>query len=264
MSSRETMLEQIRRALGRPPTPPGQPATEDPASAALRRLDHLGPLSEIVPAIPPDRLVAHLEDELAKVAVRTYRTSNLAELEKTLADIFTSANATQAVLSRNPLLARLGIERRLRATGKSVAVWAAPPSSPGSPADPSASTTHAEEVFRQHCFSAEVGITGVDFALAESGTLVVTSSTEGSQLTSLAPPVHVALYRREQVLATLEEVLRRLPDLCDPAAPIPGRSVVFITGTSRTADIEQILIRGVHGPREVHAILIEEACLADY
>jgi len=218
-----------------------------------------------MPAISPDQLVPRLEEELVKVAVRTHRASSLAELERILADIFTSANATSAVLSRNPLLARLGVASRLGASGKSVAVWAAPPSSLGPSAEPgSRSKTDAEEAFRQRCFSAEVGITGVDFALAESGTMVVTSLTEGSQLASLAPPVHVALYRREQVLATLEEVLCRLPGLSAPrdaTESIPGRSVVFITGTSRTADIEQILIRGVHGPREVHAILIEEACL---
>jgi len=270
-SGREVMLERIREALGRRTAPAGQAATAataDPASDALRRLEHLEPLGEVMPAVPPDQLVPRLEEELEKVAVITHRASSLIGLEKILADIFTSSNATSVVLSRNPLLARLGIEGRLRASGKSVAVWAEHPSSPAPSTDPASHAGHeAEEAFRQHCFSAGVGITGVDFALAESGTLVVTSLTEGSQLASLAPPVHVALYRREQVLATMEEVLDRLPGLPvsrDPAAPTTpnwGRSVVFITGTSRTADIEQILIRGVHGPREVHAILIEEACL---
>jgi L-lactate dehydrogenase complex protein LldG len=102
----------------------------------------------------------------------------------------------------------------------------------------------------------------VEFALAETGSLVVTSLTEGAQLASLAPPVHVALYRRSQLVASLDEVLERLPVARHPDFALPGRSVVFITGTSRTADIEQILIRGVHGPGEVHAILVEEACLS--
>jgi len=105
-----------------------------------------------------------------------------------------------------------------------------------------------------------VGITGVEFALAETGSLVLTSLTEGAQLTSLAQPVHVALYRRGQLVASLDEVLERLPVASHPDLTLPGRSVVFITGTSRTADIEQILIRGVHGPGELHAILVEAAC----
>src|SRR5207253_9664885 len=113
--------------------------------------------------------------------------------------------------------------------------------------------------FKQYCFQAAVGFTGVDFVLAESGTLVLSSVTEGSQLASLAPPVHVALYCRQQLVASLEEVLDTMPVVRGGASS--ARSVVLITGTSRTADIEQVLIRGVHGPREVHAVLVEECCL---
>lgn len=155
-----------------------------------------------------------------------------------------------AVLSRNPLLASLDIAGILSDLGVPVGKW---PAHPG--ADPG---LDAAQEFRDRSFSAGAGITGVDFALAESGTLLLTSLTEGSQLASLAPPVHIALYRRDQVVATLEEVLDRLPGPGSGAGPGSGRSIVFITGTSRTADIEQILIRGVHGPREIHAVLVED------
>jgi len=116
--------------------------------------------------------------------------------------------------------------------------------------------------YREHCFSAGVGISGVEFALAETGSLVLSSVTEGSLLASLAPPVHIALYRRCQLLGSLDEVLEKLAASDEPGHTALARSVVFVTGPSRTADIEQILVRGVHGPGEVHAILVEDTCLA--
>jgi L-lactate dehydrogenase complex protein LldG len=116
------------------------------------------------------------------------------------------------------------------------------------------------EDFNKASFSAGAGITGVDFALAESGTLVLTSATEGAQVTSLAVPIHIALFRREQLAGSLDEVLAKVPISSAVTRPSANRSVVLITGTSRTADIEQILIRGVHGPREVHAVLLEPSC----
>jgi len=216
-----------------------------------------------MPRIAPEDLVATFEAELRKVGGLPYRASAPARLDEVIRAILASCGATAAVLSRNPLLSRLGLADRLRAWGTPAAVWIAPEPPRAEHADcessPRQNAVHsagAEEAFREQCFQATVGITGVDFVLAESGTMVLSSLTEGSQLASLAPPVHLAFYTRPQVLESLEEVLERLsPRLSS------GRSVVFVTGTSRTADIEQILIRGVHGPREVHAVLVEESCL---
>ena len=191
---------------------------------------------------------------MTKVAGVPHRAANRPALEEILQTILSHAKATSVVLSRNPLLAALNLESLLRAWGKPISVWqtSVPGDSPGA--------GDAARAFAQASFAATVGITGVEFALAETGSLVLTSWTEGSQLASLAPPVHVALYRRSQLVASLDELLEGLPGARAPEQAVPGRSVVFITGTSRTADIEQILIRGVHGPGELHAILVEEAC----
>lgn len=242
MANRQDMLERISRALGK------QPGGGSAAQGKPLDLPELGP---VMPPIPPEELIPKFESELGKVSGTAYRAHNLQDLEDHLKSILDQSDAG-IVLSRNPLLARLGLPQKLRAWGKTVAVWSEGTEDAGAARGSS---------FRDRSFTAGVGITGVDFVLAESGTLVLSSATEGAQLASLAPPVHVALYRREEVLGSLEEVIERLPVPRNPDVSVPGRAVVFITGPSRTADIEQILIRGVHGPREVHAILVEESCL---
>jgi L-lactate dehydrogenase complex protein LldG len=245
MPGHKQMLERIRKALGHP---------DDRLRAKAQGLSQpLEDLAGVLPAIASEDLLSKFEAELGNVAGSSYRVTNLKELDEILQNILASSEATAVMLSRNPLLGRLGIPAKLRAWGKSVAAWP----EIGSLADDVDSRRLAAAAF-----GAAVGITGVDFALAETGTLVVSSMTEGSQLASLAPPVHVALYRRSQLVGSLDEVLEKLPVPRNPDEPVLGRSVVFITGTSRTADIEQILIRGVHGPREVHAILVEDSCLA--
>jgi L-lactate dehydrogenase complex protein LldG len=220
-------------------------------------LPSASPLVGILPTIPPEELLPKFEAELTKVAGIAHRAANREKLEEILETILSHANATSVVLSRNPLLAELNLEPLLRTWGKGISVWQ-PRGAGGAPGGEDASL----RAFAEASFAATVGITGVEFALAETGSLVVTSWTEGAQLASLAPPVHVALYRRSQLVASLDQVLERLLVAHAPEQSTPGRSVVFITGTSRTADIEQILIRGVHGPGEVHAILVEEACLS--
>ena len=247
MARHEEIIQQIRKALGRPPH--GSSVRGESA------LPPASPLAGVLPTIPPEELLPKFEAELAKVAGMAHRATHRQELEEILRTILFQAKAQNVVLSRNPLLAELNLEPLLRAWGIVISVW------PGLGAkDAPVAEDVSLRVFEKASFAAAVGITGVDFALAETGSLIVTSATEGAQLASLAPPVHVALYRRSQLVASLDEVLERLSVARAPEQAAPGRSVVFITGTSRTADIEQILIRGVHGPGEVHAILVEEAC----
>ena len=228
-----------------------------PLDHTLARAGALPPtstLAGVLPPIPPEEVLTKFEAELTRVAGVPHRAASRQELEELLRVILFQAKAESVVLSRNPLLKELGLEALLRDLKKGVTVWPAT----GGRAVPVAETSH--RAFAKASFAATVGITGVECALAETGSLVVTSWTEGAQLASLAPPVHVALYRRKQLVATLDEALEWLRVACAPREPAWRRSIVFITGTSRTADIEQILIRGVHGPGEVHAILVEDDC----
>lgn len=90
-------------------------------------------------------------------------------------------------------------------------------------------------------WEAEVGITTADLAIAETGSLLVSSGPGKLRMASLAPPVHIALIRRSEIVESLDQAIAR----CGPS------SSVIITGPSRTADIEGIIIRGVHGPGEL-------------
>jgi L-lactate dehydrogenase complex protein LldG len=239
MTTREQMLERVRNALGSRETSPetGLPSTLD--------------LTGVMPPLAPEEYLAKFEAEWEKVAGVAHRAATTEELDGILRKILADSETHHVVLSRNPLLAELGIGDRLRAYGKLVTAWAG---------DAAGAQTPSLSEFAAASFQAGVGITGVECVLAETGSLVLSSVTEGAQVASLAPPVHVALYRRSQLVGSLDEVLARLPISNPGDQTSPGRSVVIITGTSRTADIEQILIHGVHGPREAHAILVEESC----
>ena len=94
----------------------------------------------------------------------------------------------------------------------------------------------------------DFGITDAAGAIAETGTLILTDGSTASRLGALAPWVHVAVLRRAQIYDDISAALAALPQ--DP-------NVVWITGPSKTADVEGILIEGVHGPGVQVALLID-------
>lgn len=107
----------------------------------------------------------------------------------------------------------------------------------------------SEGSIREFCAGADVGLSSADAALAETGSLVVRSGPRRSRLATLLPPVHIALVPTQ----------RLTPDLFTWVAGRAGAdfpaNLVLISGPSKTADIEQTLAIGVHGPKRLIVIL---------
>ncbi len=93
----------------------------------------------------------------------------------------------------------------------------------------------------------DFGITAAVGAVAETGTLILSDGGTSSRLAALAPWVHVAVVRPDQIHSDISAALAALPD--DP-------NIVWVTGPSKTADVEGILIEGVHGPGVQAALLL--------
>lgn len=96
-----------------------------------------------------------------------------------------------------------------------------------------------------------VSVTPCLALIADTGTVVVSSRLLGGRRAGLVDPVHVVEARADQLVPDLAAALVAIaPEL------LASSSVTLITGPSRTADIEQTLIRGVHGPRDVHVVFV--------
>jgi L-lactate utilization protein LutC len=110
----------------------------------------------------------------------------------------------------------------------------------------------SEPFSREAIATTEAGITSADYALADTGSLVIFSESNESRLLTLLPPCHIAVIDSSRIVPSLDDVLR--------LRTLPGAessAMVVITGPSRTADIEMRLVRGVHGPGEIHVIIVD-------
>jgi L-lactate dehydrogenase complex protein LldG len=101
----------------------------------------------------------------------------------------------------------------------------------------------------------QVGLTGALAGLADTGTLALLSGTTRARVASLLPPVHVALLPVRALFPTMAAFFAAYA----PATLTQNASnLVFIAGPSRTADIEMVITRGVHGPKALHVVLVPE------
>jgi L-lactate dehydrogenase complex protein LldG len=101
--------------------------------------------------------------------------------------------------------------------------------------------------------SCDAGITECDALVAQTGSVLVTSRSAGGRALSVLPPHHVVLARREQLLSDLPEAFGLLKARYAPEYP---SFISFITGPSRTGDIERILVLGAHGPKKLSILCL--------
>jgi len=101
-----------------------------------------------------------------------------------------------------------------------------------------------------------MGITSADYCIAETGTLVLKTAPGNERIVSLLPSIHVAVIKLEQIIADFKELYTLLDkDIKDSPEGIEN-GMTFITGPSKTADIEATMVHGAHGPRELYIYVI--------
>jgi len=101
--------------------------------------------------------------------------------------------------------------------------------------------------------SCDVGITECDALIAQTGSVLVTARRSGGRALSVLPPHHVVLARRDQLIADLPDAIALLKKKYGTNYP---SFISFITGPSRTGDIERILVLGAHGPKKLTILLL--------
>ena len=214
----------MAQALGRaaPPTAaPSPPAIDE----SLIRLAHAG---DDLPA-----LFARRAQEVGMMVRRT----TAAGLATQLLDVLRSIEARSVTLAIDRLPMRDALRRALVESDIELRPW------------------EHDRAMASH-YGADAGITDVHAALAETGTLICNSDASHGRGHSLVPPIHIAIVRCSDILPDLLDYLRGLGGA--GSADLPSAQAL-ITGPSKTADIEGILITGVHGPGKVFILLVEGA-----
>ncbi len=151
-------------------------------------------------------------------------------------ELVKARSARKALLSRGPFVDSLALPERLRSLGVEVLVV----------------DDYTAANCRDPFFSADIGITGVDYLIAETGTVALLAKAPEPRSASLLPPVHVAVAERSQLLPDLFDLFGKLSPAAMPSC------LTLITGPSKTGDIELKLVTGVHGPGEIHVVLVND------
>lgn len=234
-AAREEILGKINRALkstaiSEAQAPSSVRPSRDPAALAL----------EVSRRCESERqqLLERFESELAKIGVRLHHAASIESAAAYVEQIALKREARIVITTDAEFVEGMGLATRLSKNGISC------------------ETEASGEDFTRRSAEAGIGVSGVDYALADTGTLVLLTGTGKARSISLLPPVHIAIVKPDQIVSGLDDLFALLR--FERKDKQLTSAVTFITGPSRTADIELTLVIGVHGPQELHVVVVEK------
>jgi L-lactate dehydrogenase complex protein LldG len=238
VTTREAFLGAVRARLGG--GPPAVPAAA-PAGPAPR-----GDGAPAGPGPDPDRLAGLFAAAAAAAGATVERVAGPGEVADRVAALAGARGFSQvAAWAREALGPAAEAPERLRARGVRVI-------------EDRAAGPDERRAFRRGVAGADAGLTGARAGIAATGSLVLVGGPGRARLVSLLPPVHVAVLAASALVEGLREGAALLGETVAAGGEGPS-GVVLVTGPSRTADIELTLTRGVHGPGELHILLVDGA-----
>jgi L-lactate dehydrogenase complex protein LldG len=188
-------------------------------------------------------LLAEFVVEVAKAGGRPVVATDHAAARDELLNLLRSYEPRSALCWRHPALERLGLAEFLREQRVEQV-------------DAESTAALSFESRRAKWLAADVGITSCECAVAETGSLLMAHAAGNERVASLLPPVFVAVVERSQIVPDLFDVVEHLQPRLPERLP---SNLTFITGPSKTGDIESKLVTGVHGPGKWHVIVIDRA-----
>ena len=222
MADRAEVLEAIRHR-----TRTGQYKPTHAPDVAWTRRD--GPRESAPIEDPPTRFI----EELEALGGHGRRVETLEEAREYVLSLARERGAKLLIRWDVEELERLGVDGPLEEAGVEVALW------------------RDLEDFREVAAKADIGLSTAEWAIADTGSLVLTSGPGKGRTVTLLPPTYVAVVAAEKVLRTVPEAIEKYAR----ADELPA-NVVFHTGPSRSGDIEMEIFVGMHGPGDVHVILV--------
>lgn len=224
-SSREDFLGLVRQAVGAGNRPGVGGSLESRGRAGYQGAD----------AQP----LQHFREEFAAVGGVFHLVADDETCRQEILQLVLANSAKRILLGGGELIHRLSLESQLIDSG----------------ADVISVDGLTSDSCKESFFAADFGISAVDYLVAETGTVVLYSSPHQPRSLSLLPPVHIAVAERRQLVPDLFDLF---PSSQNEQVPTLPSCITFITGPSKTGDIELRLVTGVHGPGEIHVILIDE------
>lgn len=179
-----------------------------------------------------DHLFPEFEKRASAASAEVFRVKTAAEAQEVVVNLAKFTNAKKVVTVNSPLQQAAGINDQLSSMGITV-------------------YTELTDI-TEHAESADIGISTVEFGIAESGSVCMDGYAFESRLVSMLPPIHIAFMSSKNVVLGITEAFEIISKVYDRGY------VSFITGPSRTADIERVLTIGVHGPSRFVLIAIDE------